>query len=92
MITCGIDAVASDRMCVGILARCPFGLRERVLPAEPIPVVDGEDEREDVGPVADRRDVGNREQWEARRFASPMAKQDHLAYVNTIGGGLAESQ
>ena len=45
---------------VGVLARGPFGLRKRVLPAEPIPVVDGENECEDVGLLADRGYIGNR--------------------------------
>jgi hypothetical protein len=56
----GIDPVASDRAGVGVLACGPFGLGEGILPAEPIPVVDGENEREDVGPVPYRSDIGHR--------------------------------
>ena len=47
--------------------RGAFGLRECVLPAEPIPVVDGENKHEDVSPVANRGDIGHC--WRAVRAA-----------------------
>src|SRR5580700_11304079 len=60
-----IDVVTSHRMGVGVFARRPGGLGERVLPAEPVPVVDGEGKRENVGTVADRRHIGGG--WQAIR-------------------------
>src|SRR6185312_12651994 len=78
-----VNAVAmTQRLRISELARGPGGPGERVLPAEPVPVVDLEGEREHVRPTGDRPDIGLSRR--ACRAALTLEQFDHRG-VSRVG-------